>query len=278
MARSRFVVVLSDLHVGSTVGLWPPRYAIEDGGVYEANVYQTWLYKCWQDALDEIRRLRPSVVVLNGDVIQGVNARDGQLVCSTVSAQCAAALELLKPLRKMTQRLFVVRGSEWHEGRSSEHVELLARELGAECSSATGQYSRWELYLDLGDKITAHFAHHVGRSSVPLYEATVPLRDMLIQLVELYRTYGQHMPDVRLVVRSHRHRYVHVDTTPWLHVVVTPSWQLKTSYAHKLVTSLLPQIGYVIVEVRDKELLVRPRLYALPTARVEGEPGDRDVR
>jgi len=56
MARNRktTLVVFSDLHVGSSVGLWPGKHAIEGGGVYEANVYQKWLYDCWKEMVAQI--------------------------------------------------------------------------------------------------------------------------------------------------------------------------------------------------------------------------------
>lgn len=208
------IVILSDLHVGSTVGLWPGRHAIEGGGIYEANQYQRWLYECWQRAVADIQKLRPQVVVLNGDEVQGVNAKDGQIIGATVSAQCAAALTLLEPVRKATRKLYMIRGTEWHDGRAAENVEGLAKELRAEVDPATGQYTRWELYLDLGGPVI-HFAHHVGTSSVPWYEATVPLRDTLLMLSELWRFFGSRAPNLRMVVRSHRHRYIHQGGLAW---------------------------------------------------------------
>jgi hypothetical protein len=208
-------------------------------------------------------------VILNGDAIQGVNYRDGQIVGATVGTQVTAAKALLEPIRAAASRVYVVRGTEWHDGKAADDLETLARELGAEPDPATGQSSWWELYLGPEAGPVMHFAHHVGMSSVPWYEATVPLRDTLLQLSELARFYGPRAPNLRLVVRSHRHRYIHVDAPPDLQVVVTPSWQLKTAFAFKKAASLLPQIGWVLIQWDGSELVVRPRIYALPDLRVE---------
>jgi hypothetical protein len=267
------IVVISDLHVGSTVGLWPGRHRLEGGGVYESNVYQKWLYECWQMALDEITKIRPKpIVVLNGDELQGVNMRDGQLVTNKIDIQVDAALTLLEPLRKAASRLYVIRGTEWHVGKSAEHVEHLARQLGAVRDPATDQWSWWELYLDVGGPVI-HFAHHVGVSSVPWYEATVPLRDTLMLLAEVWRFFGQSGPNVRATVRSHRHRYIHVDAPPDIHAIVTPAWQLKTAFSYKRATAMLPQIGYVILEWDGVDLLIRKRIFQLPPQHVEGVLG-----
>jgi len=264
-------VVLSDGHVGSTVGLWPGAHPIEGGGEYAANQYQRWLSDCWAVMLDEVRSFRPRpIVVFNGDPIQGVNTRDGQLITNKVDIQIEAAARVYGPLRALASRWYQVRGTEWHEGKSAEFVELLAQRLRAEKDPGSGQWSWWELYLAVEEGgPVIHFAHHVGTSSVPWYEATVPLRDTLLLLAELWRFYGARAPNVRMVVRSHRHRYIHVDAPPDIHAVVTPAWQLKTAFAHKKAASMVPQVGYVVIEWDGQDLVVRPRIFELPDLHVE---------
>lgn len=278
------MVVLSDLHVGSTVGLWPGAHRVEGGGEYRANVYQQWLMECWGQMLAEVASFRPRpIVVVNGDSIQGVNYKDGQLITNKVDVQVRAAFVLLEPLRKLAREFYMVRGTEWHEGKSAEHVEGLAESLRAKPDPSSGQFTWWEIYLGLpslaemggdGDaeqehKPVIHFAHHVGVSSVPWYEATVPLRDTLMLLAELARFYGDRAPDVRMVVRSHRHRFIYVLAPPDIHVAVTPAWQLKTAFAHKKASSMVPEIGYFVVEWDGQDLVVKPRIYALPDQHVE---------
>lgn len=273
--KKKRIAVLSDLHVGSTVGLWPGRHAVEGGGTYVANKYQQWLHRCWRTAVAEIKRVRPAVVVLNGDPLQGTNMRDGELVTNKIDVQAAAATALLEPVRQAARQLYVIRGTEWHDGKAAENVEQMAKGLRAEVDPATGQYTRWELYLRLEEREEApaiHFAHHVGMSSVPWYESTVPLRDTLLQLSELWRFYGDRSPNLRMVVRSHRHRFIEVHAPPDLQVFVTPAWQLKTAFAHKRAASMLPQIGWVLLEWDGRDLVVRPRIYSLPDLHVETVP------
>lgn len=274
MARNRktTLVVFSDLHVGSSVGLWPGKHAIEGGGVYEANVYQKWLYDCWKEMVAEVRAMRPApTLILNGDAIQGSNWRDGQLVASQISDQCSAAYKLIEPLRKAASAFYMVRGTEWHEGKASDDVEQLASALDAVKDPATGQNTWWEIFMNLGfdDKHpgpTAHIAHHVGISSVPWYEATVPLRDSLLLLAELARFGG---PNVRVVLRAHRHRCIGVYAPPDIHVWVSPAWQLKTAFAYKRASSMVAQIGYLVLEYDGVDVVVKPRMFPLPGWHVE---------
>jgi hypothetical protein len=46
---NRLILVLSDLHVGSTVGLWPADFLSNEGNPIGQNHFQKWLWKCWQD-------------------------------------------------------------------------------------------------------------------------------------------------------------------------------------------------------------------------------------
>jgi hypothetical protein len=236
--------------------------------MYECNRPQQWLHQCWGDFVQRVQATRPHIVILQGDMIQGTNPRDGQLITNKADIQQRAAYELLAPIRAACDTMYYVRGTEWHEGKAAEDVELLAERLDCRADPSSGQRSWWELYLDVGGPVL-HCAHHVGVSSVPWYEATVPLRDTLMQLAELWRFYGEHAPNVRLVARSHRHRFVHVQAPPDLQVFVTPAWQLKTAFSHKRASSMLPQIGWVVVDWDGAELVVKPRIYPLPRLHVE---------
>jgi len=220
----------------------------------------------------EIAQMRPSpTVFLVGDPVQGISDRDGMLVTTKTDIQANAAFELLKPIRDAIGQkpFYMIRGTEWHEGKAAENVEQLAEKLGAKRDPASGQSTWWEIYYDIGGPVI-HFAHHVGKSSVAWYEATVPLRDLLMQVAELTRFFEDRAPNMKMAVRAHRHRYVHIDVPPDLHAVVCPAWQLKTGFGYKVAHAMLPQIGYVVIEWDGKDLTVKPRLFQLPPVHVEG--------
>jgi hypothetical protein len=245
--------------------------------MYEANMGQKWLHECYKDMVERIRDLKPApIVVANGDMIQGVNRQDGQLISNNLADQVRAAETLLAPIVEASERFYMVRGTEWHDGRAAEDVESLARALGAIKDPDTEQSTWWELYLDLGGPVI-HCAHHVGVSSVPWYEATVPLRDTLLQLSELSRFYGPEAPNLRMVVRSHRHRFISVFAPPDLQTVVTPAWQLRTAFAYKKAASMLPQIGWVLAVWDGEDIVLKPRIYSLPPIHVETIGGAEDA-
>lgn len=262
------VVVLSDTHVGSVIGLWPGKHAIQGGGDYEVNQFQRWLWNCWQAATEEIRDLRPDALVLNGDVIQGSNRRDGELVTDRIDIQVRAAYDVLHPLVECAGRTYLIRGTEWHEGRASEWVEALGERLDTVRDPGSQQWSWPELYLDMGGPV-AHFGHHIGMSSVSHYEATTPLRELLMLLAELMRFFGTQAPNVRVAARSHRHRFVAVEVPYDLHGFVTPGWQLKTAFGFAKTLAMLPQIGFVRIEYDGDDIEVKDRTFKLPELHVE---------
>lgn len=263
------IVVLSDLHAGSSVAPWPADCPLSDGGRWQPNVFQRYLNACWADMVSNLRALRPDVVVVNGDLVQGAHSdRDGQLVTSNPARQALAARMLLEPVADCCERLYVVRGTEWHEGKCSDSVEQLAEHLGAEQDASTGHYTWPALRLAIGGQVIS-IAHHVGTSSIPFYTATVPQRELLAEILEAALAYGREAPDVRCIVRSHRHRYVSVRPRPGFLAVVTPAWQYATAFGHKVAPALLPDIGYVVIESVRGVLVETPTVYPNPRPSVE---------
>jgi hypothetical protein len=259
-AKAKRIGILSDLHVNSIVAPWPKDQPLEGGGKYAPNKPQIWLNRCWADMVSRIGDL--DVLVINGDTIQGINARDKQLVTTAEHIQHGAACKLLKPLTERAERTFINRGTEFHDGLTGEHVENLAEALGAVRDKASGQHTRWELFLNTCGGVI-HFQHSIGVAGVPTTEATVPWRDTLNFISELMRAYGKAAPNVQMRVFSHRHRCIYVNAPPFLHALVTPAWQLKTAYVHKKGGVMQPHIGFAVVEASEGCLNVRPHVYPL---------------
>jgi len=266
------IAVISDMHTGSTVGLSPPNFPIADGGYVRQNAGQQWLYAQWQDAMERIIDAKPDVGVILGDMIQGSHQKDGQLVTNRLDLQAAAAHILVEPFADAVGTLYIIRGTEWHEGAASENINALAKLLGAEPSPVTGQHSWWQLYLQPPggtNKPVIHFAHHIAFTRVSWYAATAPLRDVLMLLTDLYKWYREDAPHLNMMVRAHRHEFIHVQTAPDIQTLVIPGWQLPTAYAMRSVSGKIPQIGYAMIEWDGFDLVVKPRFYRAPMPRVE---------
>lgn len=270
------IVAFGDTHCGSATGLWPDSLITDSGNTIVSNEVQIWLKQCWDHMYSEIRRLRPKPIgVFMGDGIQGGNERrQRELVTNKTSTQAYALRRMIEPIRPRLAELFWVRGTVYHVGDGAEDVEMAAEMLDAKPVMQDGQpisYSRWDVNIRLGkgeDAPVANFAHAVGTSRVAAYQASVPLRDSLAFIDEVNR-YTVDSPNIKVVVRAHRHRSVVVGVPPGIWGAVTPCWQYQSEYARQKGLTLWPHIGWLLIQYDGKDVVIKPRTYTGPGIRVE---------
>lgn len=232
-ARSPIVVVpIGDLHVGSSVALChPDGIVLEDGGRYMPNAAQVWLWKRYSDILARVRELRKRrvhvVTIFMGEFVDGRHHETTQLASQAPEIQAAAAIDVFQPLATMSHELYVLRGTDAHSGHGAATDYAIGRELGA-VRDVTGQAAFYELRLDVGG-VLIDAAHHIsgGGDDVRLYGNAIK-RETAAMLFE--------QPAINIVLRGHVHRYADTGDafglTRW--GMVTPAWQLKTSFTHRV--------------------------------------------
>lgn len=257
------VVAFSDLHVGSTVALCPPGgILLEDGGRYMPNRAQEWLWSRWKDFWALIRaerRKRPVVGIMNGEFVDGRHHDSTQLASASPEIMASAALEVMEPAMPALSVLYVTRGTEAHSGHGAASDYAIGRELGAVRDPATGMSAAYQWRIDVGG-VTFDAAHHVGggaRVSTRGNGVRAELVDMLA---------AGDAPDV--LIRSHVHNYADTGRNFWPRQgFVTPAWQLKTAYGHRVTRLRQQTVGGVLVEVENgKALPIRPIMYNVPIA------------
>jgi len=265
-------VVVSDLHAGSKLGLCPPDgWQLDEGGYYKPSKVQKKLWSWWEEFWGEwvpmVMHGEPFVVILNGDARDGSHHGTSSTITNSDEDQNALVEKILTPIVELCEgRFYYVRGTEAHAGESGQHEESIARSLGA-IPNEIGQHARFELYLRCGQKKgegLVHYTHHVGTTSSSAYESTAVYKELVEAFVEAGR-WGDETPQV--VVRSHRHRGFEI-RIPTQHgygiSTVTPGWQLKTPFVHKLgMKQARPQMGGCVVRQGDEELHTRSRVWSI---------------
>lgn len=246
-----------------------------DGGIYSPNKFQQTLAKYWYNFWyewlpSETRESQNISVVLNGDIIDGVHHNTVNIVTNSVQVQEQMAIDLLSETFKNVpfkiDRVYFVKGTEAHVSANGQAEERIARAIGAE-KNENDEYASYQWFLDV-DGITMNFAHHISSSSSSAYETSAPMRELINGLIEASQ-WGQPMP--RIIVRSHRHRFVPVEIPSIygpLRCVVTPAWQLKTPYVEKVDRMRMPHIGGIILKCEDKTCEISDKLYPLPGPKV----------
>lgn len=255
-------IVISDLHLGCQLGLCPPQVTLDGGGIYKASKMQSALwdywYSFWGEWVPEVCKSEPFMVVINGDLIDGVHHRAVTQISHNLEDQRKLAIEVLRPvIERCDGRLYVIRGTSAHSGESGQDEESIARSLGA-VKDKSGNYSRFDLWLKLGFGLV-HFAHHIGITGSSHYETSAIMKE----LAEMYAEAGRFRrtpPDI--VCRSHRHRFceVRVPTVRGYGIsFCTAGWQLLTPFTFKTPGGRIttPQIGGSLIRCGDKDIYTR---------------------
>lgn len=264
------VIVVSDTHIGSNAGLCPPSgFMLPDDNRYLPNKFQETTWRYWTHFWNKwvpktIGKSKKVVVVINGDLIDGVHHETVNIMSTSLEYQQAAAIEVIKEIDQY-DGLYIVRGTEVHAGKGAASEEMIARAVKSEpCVKESNQLTDYQLWLNVND-VPFQIAHHIGVTSSAAYETSAPMRELVAALVEASQ-WGRPMP--RVVVRSHRHRFVPI-SIPSIHgrirCVITPGWQLRTPHVERIDRMRMPHIGGVIFKVEDDQCQEIEKIYPLPS-------------
>jgi hypothetical protein len=256
------ILVLSDLHVGSTVALCKPSNQLDDGGTYLASAGQHWLYRSWEDMTERVRRNRRGdlYIVVNGDAVEGdLKRRSAQLISRNPATVNAIAADLLDPLARTAQGIFFIRGTAAHVGQSASLEEQLAADLDAVKCPDTGRYSWWHLPLEV-DGLLISIAHHPGigvsKNPAQWFGGIDRLAERVVSTCANQR---RRIPD--LVIRSHNHTHRDSRDHYRTRAITTPAWTLATEHIHRIEPGAIASIGAILVHVAGSAYEVEDIIY-----------------
>jgi predicted phosphodiesterase len=237
------ILLLSDLHIGSKWGLWPPNFKAESARSdliedFPQNAVNAAIWDHWKKMLAVLKKERPDCIILNGDLIEGAQKKEGGrgLVTPELLIQVKACIKILKTLPKVP--MYFTAGTDYHQlpdGISAD--TFIAQEMGAEFGD--------ELVIEeCGLRI---FARHVIGTSTSSWQylTTAPAKEQL--LLYLNRSREKYGP-IDVCVFSHRHVFTAAQFLSGI-AVVTPCWQGKTVFAVKKGIIGTPDIGWVMLHI-----------------------------
>jgi hypothetical protein len=265
--RINNIVVVSDIHCGCQLGLYPPEgIELDEGGTYKPSKFQRQMWAVWREFWDEWvpkhTKDEPFYLVFNGDALDGSHHKGVTQITHNLRDQERIAYACLAPEVAKAEKYFHIRGTEAHVGASHQNEERVAEMLGA-VQDEIGRYANHELWLRLGKQsdVLIHFLHHIGSTGSQAYESTAVMKELTESFLEAGR-WNNRPPDI--IVRSHRHRNIELKIPAEPHGsavgVVTPAWQGKTPFVWKIpgARGALPQFGGVLIrEAPDGEWYVK---------------------
>ena len=241
------VLIVSDMHVGSSVGLCKPSVTLDDGGEYRYSPGQSWLWNCWNVTMERVEQHRQGdlFTVVNGDAVEGdCKRRSLQTISRNPATINRLAADILEPLARISTGLFFIRGTMAHVGKSASLEEQLAADLEAK-QTETGAYSWPWLPLEV-EGVLMDIAHHpgigVGRNPWTKYNSI----NQLASRIE-FEYCDARRPIPALAIRSHNHVYRDSLDNYRLRAITMPAWTLPTEYINTLAPGALADIGAVLV-------------------------------
>ena len=241
------VIAFSDTHINSTVGLCAPEVALDDGGNSKFSKTQRWLWTLFtDDFLAEAKSLAKDAkvyVFTGGDVAEVDGKKYSSQVLSgnpaTIKKMC---ITTLNPAVEMADRLFMVRGTAVHGGKSSWMEEMVGEDSGAE--KQDGNYSAWEWNVEAAGVLwnVLHHARGNGQSLSASGAATRISRGIMLQCARL----GNRLP--KIAIRAHNHFYDDSFEAEPVRTVALPAWTTQTEFGYRISNGVPPiaDIGGVI--------------------------------
>lgn len=271
----KFVLVVSDLHVGSAFGPLPEGFVGSTGvelnlnkGPNEGlNRGQEYLLECWTHFVaavpDEV-----DVLIINGDAIDGQNIKErSRFLCETdPQFQARGAAQLIKPLTDRARHIYVSRGSRYHVGPGAEDEEFFGALIHAK-KGPDGRYTRPWTHLMVND-VLFDAAHH--QTSTIRYRS-MPLDREIGFFLERYGRMRQMVPERVVIVRSHVHGSLRCYEEDGFLAVSTPAWKLQDDFAatgrypNRWISANIGSVGFRV----DDDVEVIPYLYEHPAPTCE---------
>ena len=256
------LAIVGDLHCGSTVGLAPPQFRLDDGQIVQHSPFQARMWAAWMDYWQAVLAPgAPVVAIINGDLLDGDHHRTAQLFSRSIEQQRRMAVDVLRPIRDSVREMYIIRGTEAHAGGIGQDDESIAQVLGA-TPPGSGNASWWWLRLAVNG-IGFDVAHHGPIGRLP-WTRSNSLARLGIELELAYYRAGLQPPGWG--VRSHNHMYSDSGTGGRVRVVALPCWQGPTAYGHRIAPGGMPDIGGGIWRICGEAVTFEPKIYTRQSA------------
>lgn len=279
------VILLSDIHANSSVGLCPPVVNLYNGGTYRASRPQKWVYSRFLEFRDRagetIQRDGGRVVLfLDGELADDNKHSKYELVEQHPDAQMTLAIEAIRPVLELIDKergdlIYVLRGTAAHSGPGAWMDNRIGADIGAVCSvdepkpdGTRRQVHSFQRVMVSADGVRIKGVHHppIGPGRVPW---TANLYAPRLASMAYYGAIDAGEPPPDIYFSGHYHipgdSY---DMRP-TRALPLPSWQLPTEYVHRLGIEQPAPIGGVLLTCDRGRVEVTKHWYEWPTQRYE---------
>lgn len=239
------LVIVSDLHINSTAGLCTPVVSREKGD-YHAHRPQRELWESWLDFCSKAQAAPGrKVAIINGDIGElDAKRRTYELITPNKAEILAMIPEVIEPLIKIVDQVYVMRGTPAHSGKGAWLEEAIGNDLTN--SVKQGKVASWYHLRAVVEGIRFDFAHHASMGGLPWTAANAANKLAAKTIFQYADQYQQ--PSPHLVIRSHNHRTADSYNNHSTRAIFTPCWSLSTEYGFRNGhENDLPHIGGMLI-------------------------------
>ena len=237
------ILIVSDLHVGSSTAICSERPVISDlGTTYNPNALQKQFLRAWKDMIKDLDG-PIDLLVVNGECIDGANVKQvGQQSWSTnLEDQMNDAKKLIEMIPY--KEVMLLRGSNYHDQIDGTNFEeIMASKLRnvVKYRAYGGQGSTdYFAFVEIHGKIF-NFTHHIGYSKAESNRTGALAKEMKGMHFQ-HDTLGR----ADVFIRSHAHYFVHVEFAN-THGCITPAWKFPDAHLFRGgLSGTVPDIGAV---------------------------------
>ena len=239
------IILTGDHHTNSTVGLCPPGFELDDGGTYQLNKTQRWLWSYWKECWEEIAAFTTNAEkrtwIINGDAVDADNkGRSSQFVTNNKGTIQRMAVTALEPGLERVDRVYFVRGTDAHTGMNGEMEESLAQDI--DITVKNGEVASWYHLRGIMCGMRLDVAHHTSMGSLAWTDKNAANK-IAADAIMQYTLVDQKYP--HLIVRSHVHRHADSYDNYPARAIILPAWQSMASYGAKLNPNRLSDVGMI---------------------------------
>jgi hypothetical protein len=265
------LIIVSDLHINSTVALCTPTVNLDDGGTYHASRTQTWLWRCWLDFVDQVYKDYQGyrkILIINGDLGElDTQRRSLQLVSLNKATITNLVIDTIEPLVSITDLQLFIRGTAAHTGKSAWLEESIAMDTLKTIRPNPGHEpaSHWH-YRGVCEGVKVDIAHHANAGGDPWRKGNAALR-LAARTIWHYRV-ARKVDPPNIVMRSHNHQYSDSGGNYETFAFFTRAWTAATEYLYRIgQENSIADIGGHVITCEDGKWAKRDYAYEPKEAR-----------
>lgn len=239
------ILVCSDLHCGSPVGLMPPKQF----QLRSANVTPTKQQRnIWKQFKAFFDIEGPRTVIFDGDLVEGVHHNNKQITTQYMQEQEQIAIEAIDRVLKKDDRVYFVDGSAVHADESEERI---ARDFSAYPFAPPTRYTWPSLKYKtaIGELWVAHKGPGTGEGANEGNSLRNKVKQLMVEEIKFGRT------PPRMVVFAHRHIKTHVQVDlgnyhadAW----ILPPFCAKSEFGFGVSPFSVTQVGGLVLRISDR--------------------------